>query len=82
MYKIIENFEDLQNICIMVYKKENYGFILSKKLTYDYIQNHLVYLLIKDYDENAYDLGQIQKTFGQYKEYCSYFLNLSHTSLF
>ena len=38
----------------------------QKKLTYDYIQNHLVYLLIKDYDENAYDLGQIQKAFGQY----------------
>ena len=70
----IKKIEDLQNICIMVYEKENYGFILSKELTYDYIQNHLVYLLIKDYDENAYDLGQIQKTFGQYKEYCSYFL--------
>ena len=57
----------------MVYKIKNYGFILSKELTYDYIQNHLVYLLIKDYDENAYDLGQIQKAFGQYKEYSSSF---------
>ena len=73
MYKIIDNCEDLQNICIMVYEIENYSFILSKELTYDYIQNHLVYLLIKDYYENAADLGHIQNTFGQYKEYSSSF---------
>ena len=75
MYKIIENFEDLHNICIMVYEIEHGSLILSQEITYDYIQNHLVYLLIKAYYENADDLGQLQQTFGQYKEYSSSFLN-------
>ena len=52
------NFEDLHNNCIMVYEIDYDSIILSKESTYDYIPNNLVYLLIKDYSDNADDLGR------------------------
>ena len=52
----------------MVYEIDYDSIILSKESTYDYIPNNLVYLLIKDYSDNADDLGR-SKNSWPYKEY-------------
>ena len=65
----IENFDDLNNICFMVYEIENYIFILSQKSTYDFVQNDVVYLLKKDYYENADDLGDEYSHYVCIKQY-------------
>ena len=57
-YKDIDKLEDPHNICNMVYEIEHDHLILSKEGTNDYIQNDIVYILNKDYYENADYLGR------------------------
>ena len=45
----VENFDDLKNICFMVYAIETSLVYSIKKDTYDFIQNNLLYVLKTDY---------------------------------
>ena len=57
-YADIEIFEDLNNICFMVYEMKSYSLILSKEGAYDNIHKGPCISIGKVYNENVNDMGE------------------------
>ena len=73
MYEDIEIFEELYNICILVYDIENASLIISKKAHMIIYKMILYIYLIKYYHMNADDLGQKHSHYVYIKEFRAYF---------